>query len=277
LDCRKAKKSPPIRALAAKIVSPPVLAANEACSGFPLACRNEGVRLLILVPNVLGSTDLSSVRGVLATAAFHSGRTTASGSAARVKNNLQLPVDSEPARSANQILVRALREHEGFQTAAWCAAMTVPLICRYDEGMGYGNHIDGPLMGEGPRLIRCDLAATLLLVDPASYDGGELVIGVDGAAHRWKGGAGDCVIYPADTVHRVEAVTRGVRLAAVFWIQTLVRDFAKRKLLHELGAAIRTVEESLPELGALDTLHRSYSNLIRMWIEPEGFDRIEKK
>jgi PKHD-type hydroxylase len=228
--------------------------------------------LLILVPNVLEPPELDSIRGVLDTATFTSGKSTASGSAARVKNNLQLPVDSGPARGANQILVRALREHEGFQTAAWSAAMTVPLICRYDEGMGYGDHIDGPLMGEGLKRIRCDLAATLLLVDPASYDGGELVIDVCGAAQRWKGRAGDCVIYPADTVHRVEPVTRGVRLAAVFWIQTLVRDFAKRKLLFELAAAIRAVQTNLPELEALETLNRSYSNLVRMWVEPNGFE-----
>jgi PKHD-type hydroxylase len=224
--------------------------------------------LLISIPGLVCEEDLAAIRSAMGNGPFEPGKPTAFGTAARAKNNLQLDERSPAAREARDRLIRIVRAHAGFQTATWIATMAGPMFCRYDEGMEYGDHVDSPIMGDGLVRMRCDLAVTVLLTGRSEYDGGELVIDVDGSPHQWKGGAGDCIIYPADTLHRVERVTRGVRLAAVLWIQTLVRDAGKRKLLFELAGAVRDLDATLTGSASWERIRRSYTNLIRMWAEP---------
>jgi PKHD-type hydroxylase len=141
--------------------------------------------------------------------------------------------------------------------------------------MTYGEHIDGALMGEPPDLVRCDVAVTICLNDGSSYEGGDLVIDAAGMPRSWKGNAGDCLLYPADTLHRVEPVTRGVREVAVIWIQSLVRDPARRRILFDLRAVLEELDRGsqspapapAPAVSGphVETLRRSYFNLIRMW------------
>jgi PKHD-type hydroxylase len=220
----------------------------------------------IVIEGALSPDVLSRVRGVIAGGPFVAGRQTAVGGAARIKNNLQLASDSPAAATAAEILVGALQGNGAFQSATWPDAVMTPLFVRYEPGMTYGNHIDGALMGEPPMMLRCDIAVTICLSDAATYEGGELVIDAAGVARAWKGKAGDVIVYPADTLHRVAPVTRGVRDVAVFWIQSLVRDAGRRRILYDLKSALDVLDRSPEPPPHVEALRRSYFNLIRMWV-----------
>jgi len=222
--------------------------------------------MLLCLEGVVPQVSLSALRKLLADAPFVSGAFTAAPEAIKIKHNLQLPAANPLAIEAGKIVVAACAENEPFQAATLPATSTSPRFCRYETGMHYGAHHDVPIMG-GVNRLRGDIAVTISLVMASSYEGGELVIDTEGAAHRWKGDAGDCVIYPANTRHRVEAVREGTRSVAIFWIQSLVRDPQKRRILFELWSSSR----SLAERGAhpeVDRLRRLHGNLIRMWAEP---------
>jgi PKHD-type hydroxylase len=222
--------------------------------------------MLLPIEKILNDAEVESIRGAIGNAVFQSGTSSAVGSAAQVKNNLQLPMQSEAAVKANKILVAALRAHGAFQSATYIAAMTVPTICRYEPGMNYGDHIDSPIMGGAP-MLRTDISVTVSLTDAKDYDGGELVIDVAGVPQRWKGNAGDCLLYPSDTLHRVEPVTRGTRTVAIFWIQSLVRDSGKRRLLYDLSRVLDHVGRAAPGEAHTELLRRSYMNLLRLWAD----------
>src|SRR5439155_17185336 len=129
--------------------------------------------------------------------------------AVELKNNLLLAPDSARALEAADLLAAALQASPAFQLAAWPDAMLRPQLCRYEVGMTYGDHVDAAIMGQPPESIRCDIALTVCLNDSSEYDGGELIIDSVGLPQSWKGHAGDAILYPADTVHRVTPVTRG--------------------------------------------------------------------
>jgi PKHD-type hydroxylase len=222
--------------------------------------------MLLPLEKVLNDAEIAAIRAAIANGSFVPGTTTAFGSAAQVKNNLQLPVQSEAAARANKILVGALRQHSAFQSATYIAAMTAPSFCRYDPGMSYGNHIDSPIMGAAP-MLRTDISVTVSLTDAADYEGGDLVVDVAGVPQRWKGNAGDCILYPSDTLHRVEPVTRGTRTVAIFWIQSLVRDPGQRRILYDLSRVLDHVGRASPGETHTETLRGSYMNLLRLWAD----------
>jgi PKHD-type hydroxylase len=222
--------------------------------------------MLLPLEKVLTGDQIASIRTALASGPFQPGTTTAFGSAARVKNNVQLAPQSEAAAKANKILVAALRDHAAFQSATYMAAMTLPTFCRYDPGMSYGEHIDSPIMGGSP-LLRTDISVTVSLSDAATYDGGELVIDIAGVPQRWKGNAGDCILYSSDTLHRVEPVIRGARLVAIFWIQSLVRDPGKRRILYDVSRVLDRLGNSSPGEPHTELLRQSYMNLLRLWAD----------
>jgi len=226
--------------------------------------------MLLPIPKVVREDQLGPLRSAILAGEFVSGKSSAVGSAARVKNNLQLPTQTDQARKGSQLLIAALRSNTTFQSATYPAAMTTPAFCKYQRGMSYGDHIDSPLMGSTP-LLRCDIAVTVCLSDSSSYEGGELVIDVAGVPKRWKGDAGDCIVYPADTLHRVEAVTKGERVVAVFWIQSLIRDPAQRRILFDLAEALEHLDRHVPAGPHIENVRRSYINLIRLWSDsPPG-------
>jgi PKHD-type hydroxylase len=209
---------------------------------------------------------------------FISGKKTAVGDAAHIKDNLLLAPDSPASARAVDLLAEALKAHPGFQTAVWPEAMLRPHFCRYEVGMGYGDHVDAALMGEPASEIRCDVAMTVCLNDGRDYDGGELIIDAAGVPTAWKGRAGDAIVYPANTLHRVVEVTRGVRIVAVSWIQSMVRDPERRRILYDLRAVLDALgaldhptaspsspQQRAPQPPPIETLRRSYFNLIRMW------------
>jgi PKHD-type hydroxylase len=208
------------------------------------------------------------IRAITATGSYGPGSVTAVGPTASIKHNLQLATGSDAANRAAEVLVAALRESGGFFAATWLDAMTAPLFCRYEPGMTYGDHVDAAMMGAPPMQMRCDVAVTVWLTDATAYDGGELITDSDGdAGQSWKGNAGDCLIYGADTIHRVAPVSRGVREVAVFWVQTMIRDEWQRRTLFDLLQILERLQAAPGTAAAAEaeSLRRIYHNLIRRW------------
>jgi PKHD-type hydroxylase len=219
----------------------------------------------IVIPGVVPPDVLARIQSCLARGPFISGKGSALGRARDVKENLVLAADSPAAAEALELLVEALKASPAFQAATWPDTMTSPMFCRYGVGMSYGDHVDAAIMGKPGAQIRCDVAMTVALSDAAEYEGGELVIDAAGAPTIWRGKAGDVIVYPAHTLHRVTEVTRGARDVAIAWIQSMVRDGARRRILFDLNAALQTLDASPTPPAETEAIRRSYYNLIRMW------------
>ncbi|THD58131.1 Fe2+-dependent dioxygenase [Phenylobacterium sp.] len=225
--------------------------------------------MLLHLPEVLSPADLAEVRAALGEAAWVDGRGTAGHLSAPVKHNAQLHWQDPSAVRLGTLVRMRLERNPMFVSAALPAQILPPLFNRYAGGGHYGPHVDGsirPIDGTDRRL-RTDLSLTVLLSDPADYDGGELVIEDLLGGRAVKLPAGDAILYPADTIHEVTPVTRGERLAAFTWIQSLVRDHADRQSLFELDAAI----QRLPAGGETDAARLSLTNLyhrlMRRWAD----------
>lgn len=223
--------------------------------------------MLLTLDGVLSDAELSRLRDILSGGDFESGLTTARGSAAEVKNNLQLAEENPEFEEACRLVSGALQRNVIFQAAAYPSRMTVPRFSRYETGMRYGDHLDSPLMGRESR-IRLDISVTLFLAGPDGYDGGELVIDTDYGIQTCKLSAGSCVLYPSSTFHRVEEVTRGARLVAVLWVQSLVADPARRKILFDLAGAVEYLDRFGNPGPQIEVLRRCHANLLRMWAQP---------
>lgn len=220
--------------------------------------------MFLPIPKVLKEAELRQVREALAQAKFDDGAPSAGRQARRVKRNEQLPRDSEAAKKMGGIVSGALRRHAAFISAALPYRMTEPLFNRYAPGMRYGAHIDNAIMFQTPPL-RSDVSVTVFLSEPSEYDGGELVMEEIGARRKLKLAAGAALLYPSTSLHRVEPVTRGARLAAVLWVQSLVRDAEQRRLLFELDRATQAVARRTADAPELALLGKTYHNLLRMW------------
>lgn len=165
------------------------------------------------------------------------------------------------------MIVTELERNPLFVSAALPLKILPPLFNRYEGGQNYGDHVDGairPVTGT-PHRVRTDLSATLFLSEASDYDGGELVITDSYGTHRVKLPAGDIILYPGTSLHRVEPVTRGVRLASFFWIESMVREDSQRQLLFDLDTAIQQLSATVPENQAVDRLLSVYHNLLRRW------------
>jgi PKHD-type hydroxylase len=225
--------------------------------------------MLVHIPDLLNEAELATCRDRLGGAEWLDGRITAGPQAARAKRNRQLAETSAEARALGPMIVGALERNSLFLSAALPRQVFPPLFNRYAAGMDFGNHVDNAIrtIPGTPHRLRTDISATVFLSDPESYDGGELVIEDSYGLHRAKLPAGDLVLYPATSLHRVTPVTRGERLAAFFWVQSLVKDDGERSLLFELDTAIRQLGHRLPEDPALVSLTGCYHNLLRRWVE----------
>ena len=197
------------------------------------------------------------------------GRVTAGHRSEKVKDNLQVPEGHPVARQLGGIVLTALERNPLFLSAALPLKIVPPLFNRYEDGQTYGDHVDGairPVTGT-PHRVRTDLSATLFISEPDEYDGGELVITDIFGTHRVKLPAGDLILYPGTSLHRVEPVTRGVRLASFFWIESMVREDSQRQLLFDLDTAIQELAATIPENRAVDRLLNVYHNLLRRWAD----------
>jgi len=213
---------------------------------------------LNIIRKLLSSEQLATIHARLASAKWVDGLQTAGATAARVKRNLQLEPGSPDATELGDLVKKALLTNDKFPPLALPRRLTPPLFSRYDPGMEYGAHTDDAVRSRDG--LRTDLAGTLFLSEPESYDGGELVVNNNGV----KPAAGDLVLYPATTVHRVAPVTRGARLAAVFWVQSLIRSQEQRELLLSLHGAIARLGDH-PVAVSVEAVQQ---NLLRMWAEP---------
>lgn len=222
---------------------------------------------MFCIAEILTTAQLQQVRQLLAEQPFHSGSKTAGWAATLVKNNEQLDANGPHYEKLQQLIITALAANEVFALAAMPKALRPLLFSRYTSGMGYGDHVDNALMGEEPR-IRSDLSFTLFLSAPDEYEGGELIIEDTAGTQAHKLDAGALVLYPSDTIHRVETVTSGVRQVAVGWVQCLIRDPRQRQILFDLEVVRRQLFQQQGKTAEFDTLSKSCSNLWRLWAEP---------
>ena len=224
--------------------------------------------MLIQIPAVLTGAALDSVRALVAGAEWVDGNVTSGHQAALVKSNQQLPENSDAAQRAGLIILEALGQSPLFFAAALPLKVFPPLFNRYGVGDGFGTHVDNAIrLKRGTEFrLRSDLSATIFLNGCDEYDGGELVIEDLFGTHSVKGGAGDMVVYPASSLHRVTPVTRGERLASFFWVQSMVRDDGERRTLFELDTAIQALAADRGQNDpALVKLTGIYHNLLRRW------------
>lgn len=221
--------------------------------------------MLLAIPGLLNAAQLAKIRETLEGAEPADGRATAGFAAARVKRNLELQPTPERRERLNRILMASLGHDETFRFACLPHRVADPIFARYTPGMAYGEHVDDPIMGTtGPR-FRTDISMTLFLNDPQDYDGGELCIRTPFGEQAVKRPAGDAAIYPSSSLHRVAQVTRGERLVALTWVQSYVRDPARRELLYELNLARERLLRDSPGSDTAAYVDRSYANLLRMW------------
>ncbi|MGY2288990.1 Fe2+-dependent dioxygenase [Pseudomonas sp. SDO528_S397] len=223
--------------------------------------------MLIEIPNLLSPAEVQSTVASLLAQPWVDGKVTAGQRSAMAKNNRQLSEDSPVAiRLGEQILSR-LSDNALFMSAALPKKIYPPLFNRYSGGEAFDWHIDNAIRGlKGVReRVRTDISATLFLADPASYDGGELVIGDTFGEHRVKLPAGHLVIYPGSSLHKINPVTRGERLASFFWIESLVREDSQRQLLLDMDVAIQRLTAQQADAHALLQLSGAYHNLLRRW------------
>lgn len=226
--------------------------------------------MLICIPQVLSQDELAKARAVMAGARWIDGRGTAGAQSASVKDNTQIAPDTHAGRLLADLVLDAVSRNPLFLSAAMPARIIPPLFSRYTAGQSFGIHVDNAIRGvPGTAMrIRTDLSCTLFLSEPHDYDGGELEIETRFGAQRVKLAAGDAVLYPSTSLHRVTTITRGERLVSFFWLQSMIRDEENRTLLFDMDQAI---QDHASEHGIADPhtvrLTGIYHNLVRRWAE----------
>ena len=225
--------------------------------------------MLLRIPGVIAAEDVAAIRARIDVGRWVDGNVTSGHQSAQAKYNEQLPEDSFEARESGDKIMAALGKSPLFFSAALPKQVYPPLFNRYQGDMQFGNHVDGAMRVHSPtgRRIRTDISATLFLTDPNDYDGGELTVEDTYGVHAVKLPAGDMVIYPATSLHRVTPVTRGMRVSSFFWIESMVRDDAQRSLLFDMDMALVRLNQQTPGHASLVSLTGCYHNLLRMWGE----------
>lgn len=222
---------------------------------------------MLHLPRVLDAEQLALLRAIATRAPWIDGRTTAGGGAVQVKRNEQVDEASADAAILADTVMKALQRYPLFAAAAYPARVSRALMNRYGPGMEYGPHVDNPLMG-GTHPLRTDLSATLFLSDPGDYDGGELVVESLAGRQAVKLPAGDLFLYPATRIHSVATVTRGARVAVVFWVQSMVADADERSLLFEMSQALAMLEQQHGPSAEITRLAACHARLVHRWAQP---------
>ncbi|EZP45718.1 Fe2+-dependent dioxygenase [Delftia sp. RIT313] len=225
--------------------------------------------MMLHIPDVLTRQQVTAIRTAIDAADWVDGRATAGSQGARVKRNRQLPEDSPVALEQGRIIEQALAANALYFSAALPARTMLPLFNRYADSETYGLHVDGAArrLSGTQQWMRTDVSCTLFLCDPEDYDGGELVVVDTYGTHEVKLPAGDLILYPSTSLHRVEPVTRGERVCSFFWAQSMVRDDTRRAMLFEMDQTIQRLREKLGETDETLSLAGQYHNLLRMWAE----------
>lgn len=223
--------------------------------------------MMLHISEVLTAAQVTGIRKAIDTAEWVDGKATVGAQGAKVKRNRQLSELSPTGLKVGQTILQALASHPLFVSAALPMRYMPPLFNRYEGGEHYGFHIDGSVRGiPGSNLsLRTDLSCTLFLSEPEDYDGGELIVADTYGEHEVKLPAGDMILYPASSVHKVEPVTRGARISSFFWVQSMVADDGKRSLLFELDQNIQKLRTKLGDTEEVIGLTGHYHNLLRQW------------
>jgi PKHD-type hydroxylase len=217
----------------------------------------------IAIADILSSSDLQVVREAVAAARLIEGKSTAGFAARLVKNNLQADAADRSLDDVRRLVAERLLGHDVFKLSVRPKKLGPLLFSRYEPGMQYGSHVDDAVMHG----MRTDVSFTLFLDDPASYDGGELVIETSGGNEAVKLAAGSCFVYSSTTLHHVAPVVRGARQVVAGWARSYVRDAAQRELLFDLDTARRQIFSRDGKSEEFDLLSKSVANLLRMWVE----------
>ncbi|HEY8327247.1 MAG TPA: Fe2+-dependent dioxygenase [Rhodanobacter sp.] len=224
--------------------------------------------MLLHIPDVLSREQVTQMRAVLDPADWTDGRETVGAQGAQVKRNQQLPDASPLRQQLGQLVLAALARSPLYHAAALPLRTLPPRFNRYQGGGQYGFHVDGAVMAlSSDAQLRSDVSCTLFLSEPDEYDGGELIVNDTYGEHEVKLPAGDLIVYPSSSLHRVAPVTRGARVASFFWVQSLIRDDSRRRLLFELDASIQRLTQSGADATAVLQLTGVYHNLLRQWAE----------
>lgn len=222
--------------------------------------------MILCIDRVLTPEQIDEIHRLLKDAEFVDGKLTAGRYAKTVKDNDQLKGDTDAAKQVRAIVDRAIGQNALFNAAVRPKVIRPILLSRYEPGMSYGWHTDNAVMGDR-ELVRSDISLTLFLSHPDSYQGGELVIDTSLGEKSFKLAAGSMIVYPSTFLHQVTEVTQGIRLAAVTWIQSLVRDVQQREILFDLDTVRRSIFEQYGKTVEFDLLCKTHSNLLRQWVE----------
>jgi PKHD-type hydroxylase len=221
--------------------------------------------MLLAIKNVLAENQLKVIQTLLSNADFVDGKLSAGKEASTVKNNTELSKNSPLHEQLNQMVMSSLLKNAEYQASVFPLKVATPFYARYAAGMDYGFHVDDPVMGPLQGRYRSDISTTVFLND--GYEGGELVIKTAFGEQSLKLNAGDAVVYPSTSLHKVNPVTKGERLVAVTWAQSMIKDMAKRELLYELGQARETLIEKNQNSSETSQVSNVYANLVRRWSE----------
>ncbi len=222
--------------------------------------------MILCIDQVLNTEQLEEIHCLLKEAEFVDGKLTAGRYAKTVKNNYQLKGDTEVAQKVREVVHNAIAQNPLFKAAVRPKTIRPIVFSRYEPGMSYGWHTDNAIMGER-ELVRSDVSLTLFLSEPDTYQGGELVIDTTLEEKLFKLAAGSMIVYPSTFLHEVTEVTQGIRLAAVTWVQSLVRDVQQREILFELDTVRRSIFEQHGKTVEFDLLCKTHANLLRQWVE----------
>jgi PKHD-type hydroxylase len=224
--------------------------------------------MLLQIESVLSADQVAQFRDRLAQSDWVDGKVTAGEQSARAKRNLQVPEDAPVARELGEIILTALGRNPEFVSAALPLKVFPPLFNRYDAGMAFDTHVDNAIRFAGPVRYRTDVSATLFLTDPGDYEGGELIIEDSFGEHAVKLPAGDMILYPASSLHRVAPITAGSRWASFFWVQSMVKSAEQRALLFNLDQTIQALSLRIGQGDSeVVSLAGTYNNLLRTWAE----------
>ena len=223
--------------------------------------------MMLHIPDVLTREQVADMRRALDAAEWSDGLATSGAQAARIKRNLQVTWQSETGRRLGTVVADALQRHPLFLSAALPKRVLPPLFNRYEGGGHYGSHVDSaihidPASGER---VRTDVSTTVFLSDPDEYDGGELIVEDAYGTHEVKLPAGDAIVYPATSLHRIEPVTRGMRIGSFLWTQSMVREDARRGMLFDLDMTILKLRQKMGDDEDVVALTAHYHNLLREW------------
>jgi PKHD-type hydroxylase len=225
--------------------------------------------MMLHVPEVLTAGELAECRELLFAAEWEDGLVTAGSQAARVKRNRQLPENTPTLRRLREIVTAALMRNPIFFSAALPHRILPPFFNRYEGGETFGEHVDNAIRRpwKSDVNIRTDVSTTLFFTGPEEYEGGDLVVEDTYGAHIARLPAGDAIVYPSTSLHRVEPVTAGARVCSFLWTQSMIRDDWKRNLMFDLDCRIQRLRAQLGETEDVVGLTSHYHNLLRMWAE----------